>query len=761
MNCDDNSRQKEQQPLISIVDQLRRSHLLIAGVGLVPLALAMVIFWFFLHQSIKMAEQGIPLAQTAAQIESEIYQSMAALRGYTSIKKQQYLREWQSTWDEGIHPTLKKMQRLCLEFEQQDLTILVNNLQMELRKLYAVQWWTQAVAYAPGNNQAQAFYLQQVLPVAERLQRILKPTNLADQNTSEISIDTFHHITIRQTLFLALLQLEKIIFEDKKSLINDFRANRKFITKRTKSYERTLFAGGPQTNMQAFSMELQAYERLSEQALTLYTAQQPPRVVSLFKNQVLPLSHQVIAQTQALTTTSRKLLQRQSRTAASISKYTFLFLTVSFPLLIMTATVMARRQSSALAEPITLLADAAHDFSTGTRSHILPEQGAMELAMLTRTYNQMRFSVEKSKNELTLLNTSLEEQIQQQTQELRKEKESTEKYLSVTDAVIVSLDTAGRIQILNRRGHELLGYPDQSLIGINWFALVLPAEKQEAGMEEHRQVMAGTLQPVEYFENDVLTVTGEIRRIYWHNTLLQDVDDRVSGSLSSGIDITKRKETEQTLQVALQEKESLLREIHHRVKNNMQVIISLLRLQAEKIGQQSFNHIVQESENRIHAMALVHEKLYRSTDISAIDLQEYIDSLCRNLYHAYGISQQKVGLRQQVADIFLDIEVAIPLGLLINELISNSLKYAFPEGRSGNISITVEQQGENLTAWITDEGVGMANSDSPTVRKTLGLELVTILTRHHLDGELQLLPGPGTGYRISFPHSPRHNRQAQ
>ncbi|MCF6188097.1 MAG: sensor histidine kinase, partial [Desulfobulbaceae bacterium] len=99
----------------------------------------------------------------------------------------------------------------------------------------------------------------------------------------------------------------------------------------------------------------------------------------------------------------------------------------------------------------------------------------------------------------------------------------------------------------------------------------------------------------------------------------------------------------------------------------------------------------------------------------------------------------------------------IPLGLLINELVSNSLKYAFPEGQSGNINITVEQQGENLTACISDDGIGITTSDITTTRKTLGLELVNILARHHLDGDLQILPGRGTGYRINFPHSPLKN----
>ncbi len=751
-------KQEYQRPLITIVDQLRRSYLLIAGVGLIPLALAMITFWFFQHQSIKMAEQGIPLAQTAAQIESEIYRSMAALRGYISVEKQQYLQEWQATWDQGIYPTLKRMQQLCIEFEQQDLTTLVNNLQNELQRLYAVQWWAQTIAHAPGNNQAQAFYLQQVIPVAERLQKILTDTTRSPKNIRGLSVEQFYHITIRQTLLLALLQLEKIIFEDKKLLINDFRANREIIDERTKFYERTRFAGSPQTDMQIFSIEFQAYNRLSEQVLALYTAQQDPLVVTLFKHRVLPLSQQVIAQTQALTTASRKILQRQTRNAANIARYTFIFLILTFPLLIITAIVMAHRQSSALADPMIRLADAAHDFSSGTSGHILPEQGAKEQVILTHTFNQMRLAVEKSQRELTQLNASLEEQIRQQTLELRKEKESTDKYLSVTEAIIVSLDPAGRIRILNRRGHELLGYPDQSLIGINWFALVLPAEEQEAGMEAHNQVMAGDLQPVEYFENDIITATGERRRIYWHNTLLRTVDDRISGSLSSGIDITERKETEQTLQIALQEKESLLREIHHRVKNNMQVIISLLRLQAEKIDRKSFDHIVQESENRIHAMALVHEKLYRSTDLGAIDLQEYIDSLCRNLYHVYGIAPQQIGLKQNITDISLDIEIAIPLGLLINELVSNSLKYAFPEERSGTINITVEQQGENLTAGISDDGIGITTSNITTTRKTLGLELVKILARHHLDGDLQVLSGPGTGYRISFPHSPLENR---
>ena len=153
------------------------------------------------------------------------------------------------------------------------------------------------------------------------------------------------------------------------------------------------------------------------------------------------------------------------------------------------------------------------------------------------------------------------------------------------------------------------------------------------------------------------------------------------------IDITDRKKNEEHIQESLREKEVLLKEVHHRVKNNMQVISSLLNLQASRIEDPAVKEALRDSQSRVRAMAIIHESLYQSDDMSEINLKPYLRKLAANLFRTYNTSSANITLKMDAEDVFLDIDQAIPCGLVLNELLSNSLKYAFPEDRQGEISL--------------------------------------------------------------------------
>jgi two-component sensor histidine kinase len=200
-----------------------------------------------------------------------------------------------------------------------------------------------------------------------------------------------------------------------------------------------------------------------------------------------------------------------------------------------------------------------------------------------------------------------------------------------------------------------------------------------------------------------------------------------------------------------EEKELLLREIHHRVKNNLQVITSLLSLQAHKVSDPKTRALLHESQNRVRAMAIVHETLYRSDDLHAVDCAEYLRALAGPLYQSYGLEPGAVELRVQVPPgTRISLEAATPFGLIVNELISNALKHAFPGGRRGEIVVRLEPLGEHrYRLLVSDDGVGFPSGRDPRRPETLGLRLVQALAEQ-LDGSVRLVRGVGTRFEVTL-----------
>jgi two-component sensor histidine kinase/PAS domain-containing protein len=214
--------------------------------------------------------------------------------------------------------------------------------------------------------------------------------------------------------------------------------------------------------------------------------------------------------------------------------------------------------------------------------------------------------------------------------------------------------------------------------------------------------------------------------------------------------ITKRRDIEDRLTTSLQEKEVLLKEIHHRVKNNLQVICSLLNLQSGHIKDKETLDLFQQSQNRIRSMALVHELLYLSEDFSSVNFKEYTHQLADQLISSYGLDSKLVNVKMDLEDAFLNIDEAIPCGLIISELVSNSMKHAFLNGRGGEIMIGLHRDVDNRYALtVGDNGVGMPKDLDFKETKTLGLQVVNTLV-DQLNGNIELDRSSGTYFRISF-----------
>ena len=367
--------------------------------------------------------------------------------------------------------------------------------------------------------------------------------------------------------------------------------------------------------------------------------------------------------------------------------------------------------------------------------------------------------VEERTDELNAILISLHHEIgerQQAEASIQVERDQAKLYLDVAGVMLTVLNRSGEIILINPKGCAILGYSAEAIIGQNWFEVCLPAENREATQAVFAQIMAGNIHLVEYHENQVLTQSGELRLLAFHNTAFYDPNGQIAGVLFSGEDITERQQTEEQLKHSLHEKTVMLKEIHHRVKNNMQVVYSILSLQARRISEPSYRTMFEESKNRVMSMAMIHENLYQAKDLAHIDFNSYLQGLVNRIVETYKCPQVKIVVAKD--SIPLDINVGIPCGLIVNELVSNCLKYAFPEGRTGTITVAIRHDSEgNNVLSVADDGIGFpAELDFNSTSQSFGLSIVKGLSKQ-IDGQIELSREAGTKFSITFPAtSPNH-----
>jgi two-component sensor histidine kinase len=208
--------------------------------------------------------------------------------------------------------------------------------------------------------------------------------------------------------------------------------------------------------------------------------------------------------------------------------------------------------------------------------------------------------------------------------------------------------------------------------------------------------------------------------------------------------VTEREKDEEKLRAALEEREVMLREIHHRVKNNIQIVSTLLRLQSRYIKDEKALEVLNESQNRIKSMALIHEKLYQSQDFARIDFSDYIAKMITHLFAIYKVEFGRIRHNVEAKNIQLDINRAIPCGLIINELITNALKHAFPEDREGEILVRMRpSDGDKYELTVKDNGVGLPEGFDIRQKGTLGFQIVSDLVKQ-LDGSIEIRRDAGS-----------------
>ena len=334
-----------------------------------------------------------------------------------------------------------------------------------------------------------------------------------------------------------------------------------------------------------------------------------------------------------------------------------------------------------------------------------------------------------------------------------KELKKRERLLSlVTDNmlnVVGQIDAEGTFQYISPSIKTILGYDPSEILGENVFQFINLTHPEDQ-IKVSTAFMGAT--------NSYLP--GEVQHRFrradgsyiWVESLgnpLFDDENQYNGVVFSMTDINSLKAAEKNLKTSLEDKELLLRELHHRVKNNMQIISSLLNLQSQHIKDKRDLKIFKSSQTRVKTMSLIHEELYSSQDFSHIHLSKYIRNLTKELLTSNIGDPGRVQLTVNVEEIKMELETAIPLGLLINEIVANSVNHAFPNHRKGEIIVDLKRDGDAFVLKISDDGIGIPKKTDFEKAETLGFQLIKNLV-NQLDGEIKMQTNHGTTFIIKF-----------
>ena len=329
-------------------------------------------------------------------------------------------------------------------------------------------------------------------------------------------------------------------------------------------------------------------------------------------------------------------------------------------------------------------------------------------------------------------------------------RESEARFHMLADTAPVLIWMAGadsRCAYFNQPWLDFVGRPIEQEVGNGWVDHVHPDDVSGC-METYRAVFQGRRPFTREYR--LRRGDGEYRWMLETGVPRFALDGAFTGYIGTCIDITERKLAEDGTRIALEQREALLKEIHHRVKNNLQIVSSLLNLQSNANRNKKVAHLLKECQLRVMSIGLLHETLYRSGNLSKVAMMEYIRALTDHLLRSYGVDSDTIAVTVDVDQIGLNIETALPCGLILDELLSNCLKHAFPEGRRGEIHVELRSNpDQTVTLRVKDNGVGIPEAVNLEEVRSLGLELVELFS-DKLEGVPEFHRDNGTEFRLRF-----------
>jgi len=331
--------------------------------------------------------------------------------------------------------------------------------------------------------------------------------------------------------------------------------------------------------------------------------------------------------------------------------------------------------------------------------------------------------------------------------EVQKEMKKSQQYLDIAGVMFVAINKDCKITLVNKKLCKTTGYKEKELLGKNWFTMMIPERLQKEIIPVSKKLLSGDIEPVEYFENPILAKSGKEILIAWNNTILKDKNGNITGHLSSGEDITSRKKSEEKIKKLLKEKELILQEVHHRIKNNMTTLISLISLQNHSIKGKEAENALLEIENRIRTMLVLYETLYQSKDFQHASTRLYLSALIDNIMENFPNSKNIV-VNKNISDLQIDAKRIFNLGIVINELITNIMKYAFKDGNSGQIDFSVIIKKAHMVVSVADNGIGLPSNIDLNNNPGFGMKLIKMLVEQ-MDGDIQIERTNGTKFIIN------------
>ena len=427
-----------------------------------------------------------------------------------------------------------------------------------------------------------------------------------------------------------------------------------------------------------------------------------------------------------------------------------------------------------ITKPILSLRQTTDTIATGNltaRTEVLSND---ELGDLAASLNVMAESLQKTNSKLI-----------DEIADHRKAEEEFKRLFDLSiDMICIADIKTNFFRKINPSFGKTLGYSDEELLAKPFIDFIHPDDKAPTLDVIVKKLSQGI--PVINFENRYRCKDGSYKWLMWtskpipeqgitysiardvtdekhaeeelkkhRNQLEEMVTERTFELIETNEqlkqEIAERKHADEQVKASLREKEILLQEIHHRVKNNLQVIISLLRLQSRGIKDRDILTMFQESQDRINSMALVHEKIYYSNDLANIRLRDYVRDMANDLFKSYNLSSGNIEFKMEIEDIPIAIDTSIPCGLIINELLSNSLKHAFPENRKGEIKIEIRSTKENeIEIVYSDNGIGLPESFDFRKSTGFGFRMIVDLVEYKLMGNIKQIQDGGTIFQVRF-----------
>jgi PAS domain S-box-containing protein len=343
--------------------------------------------------------------------------------------------------------------------------------------------------------------------------------------------------------------------------------------------------------------------------------------------------------------------------------------------------------------------------------------------------------------------------LKQSEEDLRRERDFASGILHTAGALIFVSDREGRIVQFNRACEELTGYREEEVRGQHYWDLVSAPEDLESRKRFFQERKAGEVRgdrDIRDYETVWVTRDGRRRDLIWSVSIHPDEEGQPDYGIAVGIDITERKQAERELRQLLDERELLLEEVHHRVKNNLQIVAGLLDLSRRQTDSEEAQQALGDAHSKVHAMGLIHEGIHRATRLDRVDLARYLRRLTSYLANAYGPEDRHITVAVEASEAYLPLTQAVPCGLIINELVTNAFQHAFAGRDRGEIRVQVTTAEDGaVTLVVRDDGIGMPAPSSGSDWSTLGVQLVRGLASQ-LEGTVEFATNGGTQVTLRF-----------